>query len=59
MKTTIVRLSVLALAFTGFAASSVVSHARKSAPVVTPVVVATIYSAPLCAPHDPSRCGMD
>ena len=57
MNTFFVRLSVLALAFTGFAASSVISHSQKDT-VVAPVRVATISSAPLCAPSE-SYCHMD
>lgn len=60
MKTTIVRLSVMSLVFTGFAASSVVTRA---ASVATPgsVRVALVGGnpAPLCSPHDASHCGMD
>ena len=56
MKTTTVRLSVLALAFVGFAASSVVSHSQKIA--TTGQVRVACVGTPLCAPSDPSHCGM-
>ena len=56
MKTTLVRLSVLAIAFAGFAASSVVSHSQSSNHTVASASFPS--SMPLCAPSDPSHCGM-
>ena len=37
MNTFFVRFSVLALAITGFGASSVISHSQEKSPVLTPV----------------------
>ena len=56
MKTALVRASVLVLAFTGFAASSVVSHSQKAS-AKTPVVGSTA-PVPMCLPGDPSCCGL-
>ena len=59
MKSLSVRLSVLALALTGFAASTVVSRAA-AAHKATPAVVA-MGTTPMamCMPRDPSHCGLD
>jgi hypothetical protein len=57
MKTTIVRASVLALAFVGFTASSVMSYSQKTAHQVG--ARKGIVPAPLCSPwNDPTCCGM-
>ncbi len=57
MKTTIVRASVLALAFVGFTASSVVSYSQKTVHQASAQQIIT--PAPLCSPwNDPSCCGM-
>ena len=59
MKSLSIRLSVLALTLTGFTASTLASKAapRKT---VTPVVVAMgTTPATVCAPSDPSHCGLD
>ena len=59
MKSLSLRLSVLALALTGFIASSVTSKPA-SRKTVTPVVVAMgTTPATVCAPSDPSHCGLD
>ena len=57
MKTTIVRLSVLSLAFAGFAASSVVSFSQQPAKGDM-VKISCVGSPALCLPHDPTACGM-
>ncbi len=57
MKSTLVRLSVLALAFAGFSASTLSSFASRK-PVVQHVVVAGTTSAPVCWPGH-GVCGMD
>lgn len=56
MKTTLVRASVLALAFAGFAASTVVSHSQKTT-VHAPVISSTT-PVPMCLPGDPTYCGL-
>jgi hypothetical protein len=59
MKNNLVRLFVLSLAATGFGAATVSAHAR----TVTKASVAPVSvvggSQTLCAPSDPSHCGMD
>ena len=55
MKQTIVRLSVLALALTGFAASTVASHSHKSQQVA---LMGQQSPAPFCSYNDPNFCGM-
>jgi hypothetical protein len=58
MKNNLVRLFVLSLAAAGFGATSVAAHARTVTKVsVAPVSV--VGSQTLCAPSDPSHCGMD
>jgi hypothetical protein len=63
MKTTFVRTVVMALAFAGFVAPSLVTNAP--AKTVSPAKVLasassfTGYPVPLCVPSDPSHCGMD
>ncbi len=49
MKNLMIRLSVLTIAISGFAASTVVSHAdsKKS---IKPVFIGTITPAPMCTP---------
>ena len=58
MKVFSVRLAVLALALTGFAASSVASKLvpRNS---VTPVVAMGTSPAALCPPSRPGPCALD
>ena len=58
MKSFSVRLSILALALTGFAASTVAS---KAAPhrSVTPVVAMGTTPAALCPPSRPGPCALD
>lgn len=58
MKITLVRLSVLALAFVGFAASSVISQSQDSTKHVATAQV-SMMPVPLCAPSDPTHCGME
>lgn len=56
MKNTLVRISVLALAFTGFAASSIVSHSQSSA--AHKLTASTTDCVPACLPSDPNHCGL-
>jgi hypothetical protein len=57
MKNNMIRLFVLSLAVAGFGASSVAAHARTMTKAsVAPVSVA---GQMLCAPSDPSHCGLD
>lgn len=58
MKNTIVRLSVLALVATGFAASTVSSQTSKKQGTIKPVVIATTVPAPVCPMGDPTHCGL-
>jgi hypothetical protein len=53
-----VRLSVLALALTGFAASTVVSKAATHKAGTTIVAMGTTPVC-MCSPHDPTHCGLD
>lgn len=57
MKTLIVRLSVLALATTGFAAATVTSKATPKNKVIAPSF--SSVCPPQCAPHSPGNCGFD
>jgi hypothetical protein len=57
MKNTFVRLFVLSLAVAGFGSASISAHARTvKAASVAPVSI--IGSQTLCAPSDPSHCGL-
>ncbi len=58
MKSLIVRLSVLAIATTGFAASTIASQPASKKHIVKPVIVGTICPAPMCPYHDPNFCGL-
>lgn len=63
MKTTFVRTVVMSLFFAGFAAPSLLNQAPAKT-VSSAKVLATASSfagipAPLCAPSDPTHCGMD
>ena len=58
MKNNIVRLFVLSLTVVGFGAATASAHARTTSKAqVAPLGV--IGSTPLCAPSDPSACGLD
>jgi hypothetical protein len=58
MKNIIIRSFVLTLAITGFGAATVASHARTTTKAaLTPLSVSG--SQTLCAPKDPSHCGLD
>jgi hypothetical protein len=59
MKTTAIRLFVLSLAVAGFGASTITAHARSVAKASVAPVSVVGGSMPLCAPSDPSHCGMD
>jgi len=59
MKSFFVRLSVLALALSGFAASTVASKAAPSKNEIKPVLIGGVGSTPMCMPRDPSHCGLD
>ncbi len=50
MKSLIVRLSVLAITTTGFAASTVVSHASAKKDVIKPVSIGLTTPVPMCTP---------
>ncbi len=58
MKSLSIRLSVLALSLTGFAASTIVSRAasHKNAPTVVAMGTTPVC---MCMPRDPSHCGLD
>ncbi|QMV19357.1 hypothetical protein GOB94_12195 [Granulicella sp. 5B5] len=57
MKNNIVRLFVLSLTVAGFGAASVAAHARTTNKAsVAPMGI--VGSQSLCAPSDPSACGM-
>ena len=58
MKSFAVRLSVLALALTGFASSTVTSRATAHQSTPTVVAMGTTPMA-MCMPRDPSHCGLD
>ena len=59
MKTFAARLSVLALALTGFTASTIVSKAAPHKSVTPAVVAMGTTPMTMCAPSDPSHCGLD
>ena len=54
---TIVRAFVVALALTGFAASTQISPVAKSSNKVTLAKVSAV-PVPTCPPDDPNACGM-
>lgn len=56
MKQTIVRLSVLALALTGFAASTVASLSQNNNKQVA--IIGQQSPTPMCGYNDPNCCGM-
>ncbi len=56
MKQTIVRLSVLAIALTGFAASTVASHSQKQNKQIA--LMGQQTPVPFCSYNDPNCCGM-
>ncbi len=58
MKTTFVRLFVLALASTGFAASTVVSHSQASHATVSARGQITPQPFPMCPINSGQYCGM-
>lgn len=57
MKSLIVRLSVFALAATGFAASTVATKSSKDYEIKT-VVVGTVGPAAMCPPGTGNNCGI-
>jgi hypothetical protein len=57
MKNIIIRSFVLTLAIAGFGAATVASHARTTTASVTPLQ--SSGGQTLCAPSDPSHCGLD
>jgi hypothetical protein len=59
MKTSLVRGFVVALAIVGFTASSVAASHSASKTSKIGSVPQTAGSTPLCAPSDPSHCGLD
>lgn len=59
MKSFTARLSVVALALTGFAASTVVSYASTKKHEVKPPVFGPTSPCPMCKPSNPAPCGLD
>lgn len=59
MTNNIVRLFVLSLAVVGFGAASVSAHARTITKASVAPVSVVGGSQTLCAPSDPSHCGLD
>lgn len=59
MKNNLVRLFVLTLTITGFGAVTVSAHARNTTKAAVAPLQIVGGSAGLCAPSDPSHCGMD
>ena len=59
MKNLFVRLSVLTIALSGFAASTVVSKAAPKKNEIKPVVIGGVCPTPMCMPREPGHCGMD
>ncbi len=59
MKSFAARLSVVVLAATGFAASTVVSVAATRKHEIKPIIVGNVGCPPMCMPRDPTHCGMD
>jgi hypothetical protein len=58
MKTTLVRLFVLTLAVTGFSAATVSAHARTTNKASVAPLSVVGGSQTLCAPNDPTACGL-
>ncbi len=58
MKSSIVRLAVLTITTTGFAASTLATQTASKSDVIRPVVVGTIAPAPMCPMGDPTHCGL-
>ncbi len=59
MKSFAARLSVVVLAATGFAASTLVSYASTKKHEVRPLVIASSGTCPMCRPSNPGPCQMD
>jgi hypothetical protein len=61
MKNLLLRALVLSLAVVGFTASSISSQATTTASskISRTPVLGTAGSVPLCAPSDPTHCGLD
>ena len=55
MKSNIVRLFVVTLAFAGFGATTVSAHANAKAKQLS---TTQDMPSPICAPSDPSICGL-
>ncbi len=58
MKSNIVRLFVLSLSVLGFGAATVSAHARATTKASVAPVSIVGTSQTLCAPSDPSNCGL-
>lgn len=58
MKSTFVRVFVMTLAFAGFSASSYISKAPAKTISTASSFVSSGMPVPMCAPSDPSHCGM-
>jgi hypothetical protein len=59
MKTNLIRLFVLTLTIAGFSAATVSAHARTTTKASVAPLSVVGGSSPLCAPSDPSHCGLD
>jgi hypothetical protein len=61
MKSLLIRVFVLSLAVVGFTASSISSQATTTASAKAShgTVLGVVGSVPLCAPSDPTHCGLD
>jgi hypothetical protein len=59
MKSFAARLSVVVLAASGFAASTIVSYASTNKHEIKPVVFGPTSPCPMCLPSKPGPCGMD
>jgi len=59
MKTTLVRLFVLTLAIAGFGATTVAAHDRTTVKASVAPLSVVGGTGTLCAPSDPSHCGLD
>ncbi len=57
MKNFAIRAFVLSLAVTGFGAATISSNASTTAKLAKPAPAMSV--PPLCAPGDPSHCGLD
>jgi hypothetical protein len=61
MKTAMIRTFVAALVLVGIGSTSAMSSTKKAANAPVNVKLSSVIGtpAPLCAPSDPTHCGMD